>query len=140
MEKVTIKSFEKAKRIYDSIISLDKEIIWIERLANEVATDECKLSFSIKVDNITKSLEKTRKQDASSTSDIDDAVGNMYRRLLSFPMFGNMQDTKETQLESHDYDFSDSDCLKVLAVVLRVKYDERKRLIDKLSHYGVSIQ
>lgn len=59
MKKVSIKEFEKAKLLHEEILELEKEIKEIDKLAFEASEDKCKLSFNVKVDNYSKTEEKT---------------------------------------------------------------------------------
>ena len=133
MNNLTIKKFEKAKNLHDEILSIDSEIMQIEKLANEAANDNCKLSFNVKVENYSKTKEE--KKDIFTD---DNSLSGLYSRLI-WPSFG-MQTNSEnkTHTDEYKFGFTDTDCLNVLSVLLKLKYDKRNKIIEEIQKLGVS--
>lgn len=144
MKNLSIKDLEKAKRIHARIVNLDEEIIQIEKIANQMSSDNCTVEFSLRVENHTK--EKEEKQnvldsDGSLIKPIsrDEDDFNPFRGALLGYMSQIEKSETKTRKKTYDFSLSESDCLRVLAMLLDIKYRERNKAILELKDIGVRI-
>lgn len=133
MKKIPIKQFTKAKELHDELVFVDKEILQIEKIANEISNDKCVLDFGLKIKNLSKPDDKVEHNEWH-----DETLSSFYKSL--FPSF--MQ-TPQIQNKTHssEYNFRllDTECLQILSVILKVKNEYRNKLIHVIENLGVEI-
>lgn len=130
MKTLSIKSFEKARKLHDSIVLIDSEILAIEKLANEIASDSCSVKFSMQVENHSKVEKKPYNDDPDK----------MPTHLGFFDtMQWIHQFTVANKAVDHRHELTDTESLHILGALLRVKYERRTALINEINRMGVEL-
>src|SRR5512133_3679218 len=119
---VKVNNLKRIKELHDSLLDLDKEILSIEKIANELVSDKCKIKLHIEVENTSKPKEKVRfDEDGSLIS--PSAYNNILG--LSRESFNFMYPLTTSQLtptppsNQTTLTFTDSQCLSALDIILR---------------------
>lgn len=143
MNTPNIKDLDKAKKLHNYILALDAEILCIEKLASEVASDNCTIKFAIRVQNQT----KTQNQKKEIFGEDNSLIPPGHYKFIAF--MNAMRDNPHAipkQIDSHaihtdeyKFKFYDSQCLQMLAHLLKLKYDERGKVLDKIKALGFEI-
>ena len=134
LKTITIKQFERAKKLHDEIVSIDAEIIEIEKLANTVANDNCDLSFGVKVENHSKI-----KEEKKDFEDEKNSIMSMYGGLFNYSWVSPLtpKDEHNSHVDKYRFKFTDTDCLKVLSIILAIKYERRNTLLNEINRLGI---
>ena len=138
MKALKLKDLEKAKNIYNKIKKLDAEILSIEKLANEIITDECELLFALNLTNNT----QLQKQKVS----FDDDGSLVSRNLELNRRSGLIRFFNSSAIEFPNepkqvttFRFEDNDCLKTLQFILNLKVESRQVLLFELGKMGFDV-
>lgn len=134
MRQLTIKTFNRAKKIHDDIVALDAEIIQIEKLANEAANDKCKLFFNVKTENYTQA-KKEKKEILTE----DNSLSSLWYHHLFTGIMPSTVDEINHKSNEYKFEFNDSECLLVLSIILKIKQERRSQLMSSIVKLGISI-
>ena len=130
---MNIKHLKIIENIHSEIITIDSEILQMEKLANEISNDNCTLELSVKVNNHDKPEAKTT--DEMMPSDFV----HMKMRHTIFSLVPQPITHSFTVSNNYNFNFSDTDCLRVLDVIIKIKYNQRNILINQIRKLGVNL-
>jgi hypothetical protein len=124
------KKLENAQKAYDEIKKLDAEIIVIEKVAMVVAQNKTEIIFKMSVED----LEKKPKKDDILDGDGSLKLGDSAQSGL-FVWFGGATNVKEPEKDVMQIleAIPDTTALQVLGVLMNVKQERRKQLIDYMN-------
>lgn len=135
-----IKQFEKAKRIYEKIAILDKEITELDKYAMLLANEDGEVSFEM---NFKQEAEEVQPLDIESAEDIRDIssrVDSWMRDYMTNHLFWNTSSSKPKYKEDKLREtISTISALKILGILLHEKRTKRDDLINSLKKIGVFI-
>lgn len=134
MEKVRIKDLERARQVHEEIMAIDKEINELKKLASEAANDNCSLEFTVKVENYTKAPDEKK-----NIFDEDNSLLPRYAQFFYDAAIGSGFKSIAPQTDKYGFSFTDTDCLKVLAVILKIKCDRRRVLVRQMNKFGFEL-
>lgn len=129
-----IKDIEKIQRIYLKIKELDEEILKLDKLALEIANDDCKIS--INVENFTKQQQEEAKEKAKFDEDGSLTSGlNLYNSLFTWPSSISSSTIKVTT--TNDFTVNDITALNILGFILQGLHSKREILLRELDKYKI---
>lgn len=139
------KKLKKATQLLQELEIIDKEIIEIDKMALSIVTNETKIEFDLKVENIS----KTKKDNALVTIDEDgslvipkqeteNSVPSFLRIMLTGASLEKSSSIKNKNNISISKQIDDKIALQILGVILSEKNTERENIIKKLNRLGVS--
>lgn len=135
---IDLKTIEKAQKIINDIKALDSEIIEMQKLASEIAENNCKIGLGIRIDNLSN---RNKQNIFTEDGSLKSKYGGLNDDLSHIPFFSPWRiepKVKET-IRIYDFKFSDNQCLILMQFVLKLKYKERDELIIELEKLGVNI-
>jgi hypothetical protein len=139
---------EKLSAIAELIVQLqgiDKAILTIEKFADQVANDECKVQLHLNLINVTKQREMENKvtfdEDGSLERRFHSMTEDIHRRMLGIGMHLYPPSLRLPQPGDEDntykHEINETVTLKVLGIMLEEKLSERTRILGKLAAYNL---
>lgn len=132
-----IKQLERAKNLYEDILQLDKELIELEKYANELVNEksECKITLEF---NKVKEKSKVKFDEDGSIVFENDNNSN-YRGMFSLVWGGTSitknEEPKDTIKIEHNLVLT----IKLISVLMDEKQQKRRIFIERLSKLGIKI-
>lgn len=121
MTQLTIKNLDKAQKIYADIQKIDSDILKIEKLANEILSDDCSMEIAIYLTNNSKLIKKEEKP--------FDSVINW--------LMPEVEKRENAKLNS--FHFSDREVLVMFQSIIAIKNNSRRLLLLELEKLGIKI-
>lgn len=145
---VKLKTIDKAYKIYESIKQIDSEIIEIDRIAMLVANGCSKSHFELRVEDLQKAEQE--KENVRFDEDGSLMMGfnglrtpSIWEQITAGYRTGGHFGCESVNLNKHDrklkWNLSEHTALKVLAVLLSDKKEQRDNLLIQLERLGISI-
>lgn len=140
---MNIKQLEKSQNIYQSIRTLDSEIIEIEKVASLIADGNAEVSLSFSVANKS-NLEPSKEEEEAVFNPENYGLGSILGLTrgvarIEFNPFGRVTtEKKKPDHEIHSI-LSENLSLNVLAVLLFDKQQKRSKLISSLKRMGIEV-
>ena len=135
---MTVGQFEKAQKLHKQILLVIEEIEEIKKMANEIAKDKCEIKFGFEIVNATKKENVKKEFDDDPLNALIKATKNIACGSFSpggflFPV----KTEKEDYINEYMFAITDSECLKILSILLKSKHDDRDKLIKAITKLGI---
>lgn len=148
----TINEFKAAQRKIEKIQKLDAEILELEKLAIQLANDECSIEIDLTISNLSKVTQKAQNildEDGSINSEFKgggdvNGITSVFHSFITTPRGlinpSIFEDSKQSpKHETTKLSINEYEALYLIQPLLNVKLQRRAILINELSRLGVKL-
>ena len=119
-----MKNIQEISKLYKRLQSIDAEIVGIEKLANEILSNECIIKFSMNVENMSEQVEEKRPT-------------GIHESLFSFNLELPTTIKEVNKKSKHDFKITSKAALLALGVIAQSLNETRTNIITQLEQLTV---
>lgn len=131
-----IKNLKKLSKIIEDIRNVEDEISNIEKIAEILANNPCRINLTLKVED----LKEKEKNDNKVEFDDDGSIVSQMNQQISFidMIYGGAfkkqnHNKDEGYIKKCDALLNDVSSLKILSIIIKDKIEEREKLVKQLN-------